>query len=312
MKTLSIISHKGGAGKTSSAVMLAEDFARRGLRVVLVDADRQKGAGLLLGIEQPTGSLQQTRDPKLRYFCSSGIPLRELPAKAEEMSSEFDIAVIDTPSLDDPLAKGWIQLSSHALVVIPVEPLSVRTMDGADAALEVIKRLNGNIQVVGILPALFDETDSVQRSLLMELQATRGDEMLPVTIPHDAGMVHRAEQRERRRTEPSETTRAAYNQAADHLAKSLGLGKLTAAKPKAAVAKPAPRAVPAAPVAAPAPSGSGGGLRWALAVAAVLIVLAVAFGVLLRARAEPTESQKPKAVKPASRKAAIVSPWRHA
>jgi hypothetical protein len=65
-------------------------------------------------------------------------------------------------------------------------------------------------------------------------------------------------------------------------------------------------------VAAPAPSGSGGGLRWALAVAAVLIVLAVVFGVLLRARAEPTESQKPKAGKPAHRKAAIVSPWRHA
>ena len=313
MKTLSIISHKGGAGKTSSAVMLAEDFARRGLRVVLVDADRQKGAGLLLGIEQPTGSLQQTRDPKLRYFCSSGIPLRELPAKAEEMSGEFDIAVIDTPSLDDPLAKGWIQLSSHALVVIPVEPLSVRTMDGADAALEVIKRLNGKIQVVGILPAMFDETDSVQRSLLMELQATRGDEMLPVTIPHDAGMVHRAEQRERRRTEPSETTRDAYNQAADHLAKALGLGKLTSVvKPKAPVAKPVSRHLPETP--APAqPQTGGGGLRWALAVAAVVIVAAVVFGVLLRARAaEPTESQKPKAKKPASRKAAIVSPWRHA
>jgi chromosome partitioning protein len=307
MKTLSIISHKGGAGKTSSAVMLAEDFARRGFRVVLVDADRQKGAGLLLGIEQPTGSLQQTRDPKLRYFCSSGIPLRELPAKAEEMSGDFDIAVIDTPSLDDPLAKGWIQLSSHTLVVIPVEPLSIRTMEGADAALEVIKRLNAKIQVVGILPTMFDETDSVQRSLLMELQASRGDEMLPVTIPHDSGMVHRAEQTERRRTEASETTLTAYNVAVDHLVKSVGLKAAPAAKVPVVRPMAAPRTVPVAPAPVAATPQKSGAMGWILAAAAVLVLLVVAlvFGVL-RARADAT----PKATKSGAIRPAIVSPWR--
>src|SRR2546421_8787720 len=105
MKTLSIISHKGGAGKTSSAVMLAEDLARRGLRVALVDADRHRGAGIMLGVEQGTGELQQTRDPRLRYLCSSALPLRELAAKAEEMATQVDVTVVDTPSLDDPLAK---------------------------------------------------------------------------------------------------------------------------------------------------------------------------------------------------------------
>src|SRR5579862_5067348 len=120
MKTLAIISHKGGAGKTSSAVMIAEELARRGARVVLVDADRQRGAGLLLNIDQPTGYVQQTRNPRLRYFCAASASLREIPAKADELAGLFDAAVVDTPSLDDPLARAWIQLSTDVLMVIPV------------------------------------------------------------------------------------------------------------------------------------------------------------------------------------------------
>lgn len=294
MKTLSIISHKGGAGKTSSAVMLAEDFARRGLRVVLVDADRQKGAGLLLGIEQPTGSVQQTRDPKLRYFCSSGIPLRELPAKAEELAGLVDLAVIDTPSLDDPLAKGWIQLSSHALVVIPVEPLSIRTMDGADAAFDAIQRLNPRIELVGVLPTMFDETDSVQRSLLLELRAQRPEDLLPGTIPHDPGMVHRAEQKEQRRTEPSAETRAAYHAAGDHLMKAAGLagaGSTTWQRPAAPAVQRA-SVQPAAPVRA-----GNGAFKWVVAAVAAILVLAIMLGVLFRPKAaeRPVPGGKPSA-----------------
>ena len=55
MKLIAVISHKGGAGKTTSSVQLAEEMARRGQRTLLVDADRQQGAGLLLGIDAPAG-----------------------------------------------------------------------------------------------------------------------------------------------------------------------------------------------------------------------------------------------------------------
>jgi cellulose biosynthesis protein BcsQ len=287
MKTLAIISHKGGAGKTSSAVMLAEDFARRGVRVVLVDADRHKGASLMLGIEQPSGTLQQTRDPKLRYLCSSGLPLKELPAKSQELAAQFDLAVVDTPSLDDPLAKGWIQLSTDILVVIPVEPISVRTMDSADNALDNISRMNPQIRVLGILPTMFDESDATQRSLMLELKSLREDELLAQIIPLDHGMVHRAEQKAEKRTEPSQTTRQAYHAAGDFLMPMLGLkaAPVPAAVPAAgpavqapaAAAQPAPSqtqvlrqpsAVPPTPVrSGPSP------LRW---VVAVMVVLALA------------------------------------
>lgn len=228
MKTLSIISHKGGAGKTSSAVMLAEDLAGRGLRVVLIDADRQRGAGLLLGIDQATGLVQQTRNPKLRYFCSSIVPLREITNKAQELAGSFDVGVVDTPSLDDPLAKMWIQLSTDVLMVLPVEPVSLKTLESADTVVDHLLRLNERVEVAGVLPTMFDESDSTQRSLLLELRARRPDGLLPA-IPLDSGMVHRAEQRAEKRTEPAEATRAAYSIVGDALVKTLKLETAAAA-----------------------------------------------------------------------------------
>jgi chromosome partitioning protein len=289
MKTLAIISHKGGAGKTSSAVMLAEDLARRGLRVVLVDADRQRGAGLLLGIEQATGLVQQTRNPKLRYFCSSQMPLREIPAKAQELAGNFEVAVVDTPSLDDPLARGWIQLSTDVLMVMPVEPVSLKTLESADTVVENLLRLNERIRVVGVLPALFDEGDATQRQLLMELRSRRPDGLLPA-IPFDAGMVHRAEQRAERRTEPSDTTRAAYAVVGDVLVQAMMLnvtqGTSTYQPPKRRPLTPPP-----VPDASRAPGSNdvqdalrraqsggsrrSGGFNWPLAAIAAAVFLLV-------------------------------------
>jgi chromosome partitioning protein len=293
MKTLAVISHKGGAGKTSSAVMLAEDFAARGLRVVLVDADRQRGAGLLLGIEQPTQSVMQTQNPRLRYFCCSGIPLRELPAKAQELDGLFDVAVVDTPSLDDPLARAWMQLSSAALMLIPIEPVSLKTLDAAEAALDGAKRLNPNIQLLGYLATMFDDQDSQHRTLMLELRSRRSDDLIPEAIPLDPDLAHRAAQKVEQRTQPGEATRRAYHATGDHLLQAVGLGKQAAGAPlrTSSYTPPRPVAPPSQPTApaSPAPTvaqeqpGSRGAnpIGWAIAVL-VLALLLLGIGLFLR------------------------------
>jgi cellulose biosynthesis protein BcsQ len=280
MKTLAIISHKGGAGKTSSAVMLAEEFARRGQKVLLVDADRQKGAGLLLGIEQPDNSVQQTRNPRLRYFCTSGLPIRQLASKAASFRAEFDVAVVDTPSLDDPLARAWLQHSQFILMVIPVEPISIRTLDAADAALMQVKTLNPDVDSLGSLATIFDENDATQRALLMELMSSRPEGLLPVVIPRDAGLMHRAEQKEERRSEASEVCMQAYSKAADQLCQDMELGGAStlpaaARRPSVPAVRITPMPAAAGPTGAtPARAGGNGfGLLWAAAVAIALVVI---------------------------------------
>lgn len=260
MRTVAVISHKGGAGKTSSAVMLAEDLAARGQRVVLIDADRQRGAGLLLGIDQPSASVQQTQHPRLRYFCCNGVPLRELPVKAAELAGLFDMAVVDTPSLDDPLARAWMQLSTAALMLIPVEPVSLKTLEGAEAALEAAKRLNPSIQLLGILPTMFVASDSNQRTLMLELRARSPDTVLPEAVPMDPELAQRAAQAPARKAQPTEETRRAYHLAAEHILRMLDKGQdyepQPAPQPKPAATPPAPKRPTPAPSVAPPPAAA--------------------------------------------------------
>lgn len=291
MRTVAVISHKGGAGKTSSAVMLAEDLAGRGQRVVLIDADRQRGAGLLLGLDQPSQNVQQTQHPRLRYFCCSGIPLRELPARWKELSGLFDLAIVDTPSLDDPLARAWMQLSTAALMLIPVEPVSLKTLEGAESALDAAKRLNSSIQLLGVLPTMFDAEDSHQRTLLLELRARSPDTVLPQPIPLDPQLAQRAAQAPAKKAVPSEATRQAYHVAAAHILRALDKDQAyepeTVAPPRPAAPKqaPAPKPAPAPPVAerpaaAPQPvaaaSGAGRSSRALSPVGVAALVLVVA------------------------------------
>ncbi len=49
-RRLAILNHKGGTGKTTTAVNLAAGAAERGLRVLLIDTDAQGNVGVSLGI----------------------------------------------------------------------------------------------------------------------------------------------------------------------------------------------------------------------------------------------------------------------
>jgi cellulose biosynthesis protein BcsQ len=254
MKTVSVISHKGGAGKTTSAVMLAEDLAGRGFQVLLVDADRQQSAGLLLGLDGAPETVLPTPVPRLRYLSCKGLSLAELPARAAELDARFDVAVVDTPSLDDPLAGAWVCLSTAALLVLPVEPLGMWTLTGAETTLGKLRGEAPGPDLIGILPTLYDESHAGQRALLDELRAARGSQLLPLPVRWDADLAQRAAADSAGRPEPSEATRAAYHAAGEAVVSALKL-------------EPQPER-------GPAPASPTRTIAWAIAIAVAVIVAA--------------------------------------
>lgn len=290
MKLLAIISHKGGSGKTSSAVMLAEEFARLGLKVLLVDADRQRGSGLLLGIDQPTGNVQSTRTPRLRYLCGTEFALQELPARVAELGDRFDLAVVDTPSLDDRLAKSWLQLSTGALLVLPVEPLSVWTLAGAEGELAELRSQNPELKLLGILPTMYDDAHERQAQILRELTEARPGQVLSPAVHWDANLAQRGAQRDHRTAVPSERTCAAYRAIGESLLRGMSVEVRRRRAPAATLAAPQPESIRTG-------AGSGHRLsgipRWA--VTAAVAVLLMTFGLvwLLQARGSVRGAPRP-------------------
>lgn len=109
---VALLNQKGGTGKTTLALHLAGEWARRGHRVTLIDADPQ-GSAL-------DWSEQRARERLPRRFGVVGLARDTLHHEAPELARNADHIVIDGP----PRVAGLMRsaLLAADLVLIPVQP----------------------------------------------------------------------------------------------------------------------------------------------------------------------------------------------
>jgi chromosome partitioning protein len=127
------VSNKGGAGKTTLVTLLAGEYALRGERVLLIDADNRQNligwwklcndkGNLPLGIDVAVASTQ-----------------RSIEATIEERRGQSDLVLIDAPGIGSSLHTTIIR-SSH-LVVSPVQP-AIKEIEAAGQAMAAVNDIN--------------------------------------------------------------------------------------------------------------------------------------------------------------------------
>ena len=206
---VSLANQKGGVAKTTSVASLGAAFAEQGLRVLLVDLDAQACLTFSLGVDPDAVELSvnevllgQASIADARVECEDGVDLvpsvielagaeaqllprpgREyvLRGALDDVREEYDVILLDcSPSL------GVLTLNaltaSHGLIIpMPCEMLSHRGVGQLlDTVADVQKILNQDLEVIGILPTLFDGRSNHAQEVLADV-GERYD--LPVLSP---------------------------------------------------------------------------------------------------------------------------------
>jgi capsular exopolysaccharide synthesis family protein len=172
-KILLVTSTQPGEGKSSTALALAQNFARREMRVLLVDSDLRKPAfkaasekigltKLLTNDDALAGHVVETQHDHLSLLASGPVPPNpadllstgRMRTVLNEAAEQFDVVVVDAPPTlglaDVPLLAA---AAGHVMFVI--ESGKTRTR----SAIETINRIEGTgAHVVGA--TLTKSTDS--------------------------------------------------------------------------------------------------------------------------------------------------------
>lgn len=196
MKTIACVNQKGGVGKTTTVINIADGLAREGRRVLVVDLDPQANAtdGLGIGSESLETSIydvimgQNKLDeilcrikdnlwlaPSCISLAGAEVDLLPLPGKdqrlkgalAKSRSKDFDYILIDCPPSLGQLTLN--ALSAAEEVYIPVQ-CGFFSLKGVGKLLETIDMVrewsNPTVKISGVILTMFDARKSLQKDII--------------------------------------------------------------------------------------------------------------------------------------------------
>ena len=209
-----LANQKGGVGKTTTSVNLSALLAKRGKKVVLIDADPQGNATSGLGVdkdvekslydvlinEEPVaGTLQDTVEKNLK-ICPSNMNLagaevelvsqmsreHRLKEQLEGIKDKFDYIFIDCPP-----SLGLITLNSFTAadsVLIPVQ-CEYYALEGLGQLLNTInlvkKHLNKSLEIEGALLTMYDIRTNLSNQVVKEVKKYFDDKVYKTVIPRN-------------------------------------------------------------------------------------------------------------------------------
>ena len=212
-KILCFANQKGGVGKTTSALNIAACLARSGKKVLLVDADPQGNATSGVGVrkkglvgtvydvlieEKNIKDLIVKTSAEGLYLLPSGIdlvgaelelgdqPRREtrLRDALKTVRDEYDYIIIDCPPALGLVTVNTLVAADGVIIPVLCEYYSLEGLSQLTATIKQIqKRLNPELELVGVLVNMFDGRLNLTVSVLEEIKRYFPGKLFRTPIP---------------------------------------------------------------------------------------------------------------------------------
>src|SRR2546421_9340527 len=199
---IAFANQKGGVAKTTTTLNLAVAFAEQGLKVLAVDLDPQGNLTMSQGLNpdtiersmfdvlvhrMPMDQVVETREVDIAVssidLAGADMALssqigreRALEKGLAPIRDRYDVILIDTPPSLGLLTINAFVASTGVIVPVQTEYLSLRGLVQLENTLAMVREnLNPRVEIVGIVPTMYDRRITHSREADEILRENFGD-----------------------------------------------------------------------------------------------------------------------------------------
>lgn len=213
-KIISVVNQKGGVGKTTTSVNISTILAKKGKKVLLIDADPQGNATSGIGVNKDTeksfydviineveikDAIMKTPIKNL-YVCPSNINLagaevelvsmmareQRLKAKLEEIKDEFNYIIIDCPPSLGLITLNALVATDSLLIPIQCEYYALEGVGQLMNTVNLVKKqLNKELYIEGVVLTMSDDRTNLSKQVINEVKTYFKDNVYKTIIPRN-------------------------------------------------------------------------------------------------------------------------------